>query len=98
MITKFRRTGKDGAHVCEGIIINKPSELNKSQLGYRRPYYDFLMNQEEQDNDSDDEIEDNAIEEEEDNEEYLDENDYKYLIQDEKIINKLDNEDEDEFE
>jgi len=56
------------------------------------------MNQEEQDddNDSDDEIEDNAIEE--DNGEYLDENDYKYLIQDEQIINTLDNEDEDEFE
>lgn len=57
------------------------------------------MNQEEQDdddNDSDDEIEDNAIEE--DNGEYLDENDYKYLIQDEQIINTLDNEDENEFE
>lgn len=55
------------------------------------------MNQEEQDDDdSDDEIEDNAIEE--DNGEYYDENDYKYLIQDEQIINTLDDKDEDEFE
>lgn len=27
LITKFRRTGNEGSHICEGIIINKPSEF-----------------------------------------------------------------------
>jgi len=29
LVVKFRRTGNEGSHICEGIIINKPSEFNK---------------------------------------------------------------------
>jgi len=31
LITKFRRTGNEGSHICEGIIINKPSSFKKQQ-------------------------------------------------------------------
>jgi len=36
LITRFRRTGKDGSSACQGIIINKPSEVRDKNLLDRR--------------------------------------------------------------
>jgi len=32
LITKFRRTGNEGSHICEGIIINKPSSFKTGNI------------------------------------------------------------------
>lgn len=34
LITKFNRTGDEGSHICEGIIINKPSEFLMKNNNY----------------------------------------------------------------
>lgn len=36
LITRFRRTGLQGLSQCEGIIINKPSEIAENNLSSRR--------------------------------------------------------------
>lgn len=48
LITKFRRTGLEGSHICEGIIINKPSEISNDM-----DVMDCINSEEEYDTDED---------------------------------------------
>jgi len=40
LITKFRRTGLTGSHICEGIILNRPS-LFKIKNNNKKSYEEF---------------------------------------------------------